>query len=376
MILLLALLAIRCTDRKAGKGNLLFYVGSSDIQLEHPIFLVEMNPERGVFTVVDSFPGAAGPSYLAFPSDRQFLYSIDKRRPDAGSEEMSVSAFRVDPRTGALTMLNSRSSGGDGPCHVCCSSDGRLLFAANYTSGNIAVFPLSESGEIEPASCVVQGEGSGPDPARQDGPHAHQVMLDPRENYLLVPDLGADRILIFRVDHEAGTVAPNPVQPFLELEPGAGPRHLVFHPSGKLLFVVNELNATVTVCRYDGSSGTLTRLQSVRTVEESYHGTAYPAAIRMDPGGNYLYASTRGEVSSLAVFSLGEDGSIARIQVVEDVPGWPRDFNIDPSGRYLIVAGERSGTLELFHIDPESGTLSRTGIRTSLPAPGCILFTL
>ncbi|MCK4745888.1 MAG: beta-propeller fold lactonase family protein, partial [Bacteroidales bacterium] len=151
-------------------------------------------------------------------------------------------------------------------------------------------------------------------------------------------------------------------------------RHLVFHPSGKYLFVVNELNSTVTSCSYQVANGVLTELQTTSTVEASHKGSKYPAAIRMHPSGKYVYASTRGDISSIAVFQVDKNGELFRIQVEEAVPAWPRDFNIDPSGQYLIVAGERSDEIELFRIEDETGKLERTQVKTALPSPGCVLY--
>lgn len=359
---------------KPGPGPILFYVGSSDGRLGRPLFLVELDAGRTRLSVRDSFPGAIGPSYLAFSPGREFLYAIDKTVSDPVTGYMSVASFRIDGQDHGLAFLNRQSSQGAGPCHVHCSSSGNYLFTSNYGSGNIAVFPIGDRGEILPASCVAQSSGSGPVAGRQEGPHTHYVTLDPDEKYLLSPDLGSDRVLVYRFHTKAGTLVPNPDQEYLQLPPGSGPRHLVFHPSGTFVYVVNELNATVTACSYDSASGMLRVLNTVPTIPGSHTGAAYPAAIRMHPGGKYLYASTRGENSSIAVFGVASDGRISRIQVVEGVPGWPRDFNIDPTGTYLIAAGERSDEIVLYRIEQDTGFLLSTGIKTRLRAPGCILF--
>jgi 6-phosphogluconolactonase len=353
---------------------ILFYVGSSDGNLENPVFLVELDAERERFSVIDSFGGAKGTSYLAASPGKKFLYSIDKTVSDPATGEMSVVAFRAGLHDHRLEYLNRQSSQGAGPCHVHCSSDGRYLFTANYNSGQIAAFPVGKDGYILPASSVVRGEGSGPVRGRQEGPHAHYVTLDPKERFLLSPDLGTDRVLIYRFDSETGKLSPNPAQEFLELRPGSGPRHLVFHTSGNFVYVVNELNATVTACIYDENSGTLEILNTESTVTETHEGAAYPAAIRIHPLGKFLYASTRGEQSSITVFRIAPDGSISRLQVTGDVPGWPRDFNIDPAGEFLVAAGERADEIGLYLIDRENGFLKETGVRTSIISPACILF--
>ena len=351
-----------------------FYVGSSDRQLDHSIFLCELDLKSASIAVIDSFAGASGPSYLAFSPGRDFLYSIDKTVPDPQKKEMSMASFRVDRETDQLEFMNRQPSKGNGPCHVYCSPDGKHIFTSNYSSGNVAAFPIDGDGTILPASSVVQSEGTGPVTNRQQGPHTHQVMLDPSGKYLLSPDLGSDRIMVYAFDRNGGILTPNPNQPFLQLDPGSGPRHLVFHPSGEFLFVVNELNSTVTACSYDPGTGILKQLQTISTVEESHTGIKFPAAIRIHPSGKFLYASTRGDNSSIALFSVGDGGSIDRIQVMEQVPGWPRDFNLTPDGKFLIAAGERADYLEVYSINQTTGRLSSMDIRQDLPAPGCILF--
>ncbi len=371
---LLSVYGCKAPGGEALPGAIRFYAGSSDINLEYSIFLCQYDPVHDSFAVLDSFAGAKGPSYLDLSPDGKTLYAINKEFSDQGKQQMTVSAFRINPENNGLSLLNSRSSEGDGPCHIQCSPDGDFLFAANYNSGHAAAFPLSGDGRILPASAVVTGEGTGPVENRQQGPHAHQVNLDPGGNFLLVPDLGADKILIYAFDRQTGCLEPNPLQPFLKLDPGSGPRHLAFHPSGSSIYIVNELDATITACAYSGSQGRLTVLQTIPTVEGSQADSRFPAAIRIHPGGKYLYASTRGEPSSLSLFRIRDDGTVSRIQVVEPVPNWPRDFNIEPSGNYLLVAGERAHVIRPYRIDRQSGRLEGRSGSLLLRSPGCILF--
>jgi 6-phosphogluconolactonase len=379
-IAVLSMLLIAGCKNQGGSGQstessstIKFYVGSSDRSLEHSIFLCELDLRTNQFAVLDSFAGAKGPSYLALSPNREFLYSIDKTVSDPDAGHMTVTSFQVDGKN-RLKVINSQSSMGAGPCHVSLTENGDYLFTANYSTGNIAAFPIGKDGSIQQASSVVQSSGTGPVENRQAGPHTHYVTLDLPGNFLLSPDLGSDKVLIYRFDHDNGVLIPNPEQPFLQLEPGSGPRHLALHPTRDLVFVVNELNPSVTSCRYDETTGKLTGLHSVSTERSSLKGIKYSAAIRVHPDGKYIYASTRGENSSLTAFELEEYGTIFRVQVVEEVPGWPRDFNIDPSGNILLVAGERSHEIEMYRIDRETGKLAETHVKLNLPAPGCILF--
>jgi 6-phosphogluconolactonase len=376
-IILIMVLTVSCQGT-GDSGNIpeeaiKFYVGSSDGSLEHSIFLCEFDPGSGEFSVLDSFAGAKGPSYLAFSPGKDFIYSIDAKISDPALREMSVSLFNINSENLSLEFVNSQSSRGRGPCHICCSKDGKYIFTANYSSGHSAAFPVQKDGSIEHASSVVIGEGSGPVTNRQKSPHAHMVSLDPKNRFLLVPDLGLDKILIYQFDKESGVLSPNQEQAFLKMEPGSGPRHLVFHPGGEFVYVVNELSSTVTACSYEEERGVLTKLHSVSTVSEDHVGAKHPAAIRISKDGKFVYASTRGEHSKLSVFQVEEDGRIFRIQEVE-VTHWPREFNLDPSGNFLMVAGEKSDEIELYQIDKATGKLNPTESKFGISSPACILY--
>jgi 6-phosphogluconolactonase len=363
-----------CAGNTKPVETIKFYVGSSRGSLSHSIYLCELKPSDGVFSVLDSFAGAKGGSYLDLAPDGRFLYSINQASIDQHGEYASVSSFAVDPASLALKLINSQSSEGADICHIHCNEKGDYIFAANYGSGHATALPVSDKGEIAPASSVVIGAGSGPVESRQQGPHAHQVMLDLGQNFLLVPDLGCDRIMIYVFDSETGELKANPAQAFFQLAPGSGPRHLAFHPDGKSLYIVNELNSTITACTYRGEDGTITELNTLSTVEESHKGMKYPAAVRVHPNGGFVYASTRGENSCVSTFGINKDRSLTRLQVMEQVPNWPRDFNLDPTGKWMLVAGERSGEIRLYKIDSETGLLSETERVLKLPSPASVLF--
>ena len=365
---------ISCAGPSEPAEILKFYVGSSGANLSHSIYLCELDAVKGEFVKVDSFSGAKAGAYLDLSPGQEYLFSVNQEPRNEDPENASVTSFTVEPGTLALKPLNSQSSEGTDICHIYCSKKGDYVFVANYGSGQAAALPVKENGEIGPATSVVAGEGSGPDESRQQGPHAHQVMLDPGQHYLLVPDLGTDRVMIYAFDPVTGLLSPNQAQPFFQLAPGAGPSHLAFHPDGKSLYIVNELNSTITACQYDGVNGILTEVNTINTVEESHQGMKYPAAVRVHPSGDFVYASTRGENSCITTFKINDDRSVDRIQVMEQVPLWPREFNLDPSGRYMLVAGERSDDIRLYNIDPQSGMVTATESMVKLPSPACIRF--
>lgn len=363
-----------CTGSIEPAHTMKFYVGSSNGNLSHSIYLCELDPQAQSFAVLDSFAGTKAGSYLAVGPDYHNLFAINQAPLNEEEGMASVTSFAIDPADLSLRVINSQSSEGSDICHIYCSDKGDYIFAANYGSGHATALPVREDGEIAPASSAVVGEGGGPVESRQQSPHAHQVMLDPGQNFLLVPDLGTDRVMIYAFDPESGVLTPNPAQAFFKLAPGAGPRHLAFHPDGKYLFVVNELNFSITACRWDPSTGKLDEINTANTVDKSHEGMKYPAAVRVHPNGKYVYASTRGENSCISVFRIAENGSVERIQVMEQVPFWPRDFNLDPSGAYLVSAGERSNSIALYTIDPDNGLLEETNCTMELPAPANILF--
>jgi 6-phosphogluconolactonase len=363
-----------CAGSGPAAETIKFYVGSSQGSLSHSIYLCELNPADGAFAVLDSFSGAKGGSYLDLSPEGKFLFSINQASMDQEGEHASVTSFAVDPTSGALKVINSQSSEGGGICHIQCSEKGDYIFAANYGSGHASALPVGENGQIAPASAVVVGSGTGPVESRQQGPHAHQVMLDPEQNFLLVPDLGADRVYIYTFDASKGSLTPNPAQPFFQLAPGSGPRHLAFHPDGKSLFIVSELSSTLTACSYNGADGTISEVNTLGTVEASHEGMKYPAAVRVHPNGRFVYASTRGENSCITTFEINTDRSVTRLQVMEQVPAWPREFNLDPSGKLMLVAGERSDEIRRYNIDPETGLLTETESIVKVPSPAAVLF--
>jgi 6-phosphogluconolactonase len=377
IVIITALALSGCNGRATNpetKENISFYVGSSNGSISDPIFLCELDPVHQAIAVLDSFAGTRAGSYLALSPQEHFLFAISQDPIEGETGLCSVVSYSVEPGTRSLKLINSQSSKGSDICHIYCSDKGDYIFAANYGSGHATALPVNENGKIEPATSVVIGEGSGPVQDRQEGPHAHMVILDPGQKFLLVPDLGTDKVMIYTFDHEKGSLIPNPAQPFFRLTPGSGPRHLAFHPDGKSLYIVNELNSTLTACSYNGEDGTIAELNTLSTVADSHTGMKYPAEVRVHPSGNFVYASTRGENSCITAFQINGDRSVSRLQVMEHVPNWPRDFNLDPTGKLMLVAGERSDEIRLYTVNPENGLLSETSGMVHLPAPASILF--
>jgi 6-phosphogluconolactonase len=247
------------------------------------------------------------------------------------------------------------------------------LAVANYASGSVAVLPVGADGKLGEAAAFVQQHGSSVHPARQAGPHAHSSLFSPDNRFLLVADLGADKIFIYRFDAANGSIVPND-PPFVAAEPGAGVRHLVFHPNGKIVYAINELASSVAVFRYDGARGALEELQTVSTLPPHYEGANTAAEIAIDAAGGHVYASNRGQ-DTLALLAV--DPEVFTLTAMEFPPAMgktPRYFVFDPEGANLVVAGQDSSDLEIFQVYRRTGQIQPRGRPLNVPNPACVVF--
>jgi len=350
------------------------YVGTYTGGESRGIYLLEFDSNSGRFL---SDPVLAGetehPSFLAFHPSGRFLYGVNELKTFEGRPTGAVSAFGIDAATGRLLFLNQQPSEGTDPCHLAVDAAGRNLIVANYSSGTVAVLPLTGDGRLQRASSVRHGSGSGPVRDRQEGPHAHMVLLDEAERFVLWADLGTDRILVDRYDAAAGTLEPN-APDGVGVEPGSGPRHLAWHPSRRAVYLLNELSSTVSAFRFDAARGTLHEFQTVPARAGASHGETIAAEIAVSPGGRFLYASNRGD-DDIAVWAI--DGATLGLTPAGRVGAGghgPRSFAIDPSGRWLVAANQASDSIVVFRLDPETGVPAAAGSTVMVPAPVCVLF--
>ena len=316
-------------------------------------------------------PGTINPSFLTLGPDKRFLYAVNEITGGKGPNG-TISTFAIDPVTGHLRYLNQQSTHGLAPCYASIEPAGRNCLVANYETGNLCVLPIREDyGSLGEATDTVQFSGSGPNPARQEGPHAHMVLPSPDGGFILAIDLGADRLMTFRLDMERGTLSPAD-PPWTQLPPGAGPRHLAFHPHRPFAYVVNELQSTVTVCRYLEQQGGFAASQVISTLPAAFTGQNLGAEIMVAPSGRFVYASNRGH-DSLAIYAVdAETGRLALVGHESSQGIGPRAFTIDPSGALLLVANQDTDTVVTFWIDQASGTLRATGCVAAVPTPVCL----
>ena len=338
------------------------------------IYVGRMDPDSGALTLVHTVPGVDNPSFLALHPQQPYLYAVNAVPEHDGQPGGTVSAFAIDPATGALTYLNRQSSHGAGPCHVSVDHTGRWALVANYGGGSIAMLPIQDGGRLGPATDAVQHHGASVTPQRQAAPHAHSINLDPTGQFALVADLGLDQVLIYRLDRTAGKLVPND-PPAVAVAPGAGPRHLAFHPNGRYAYVINEINSTLTAFAYDGSSGRLNELQTESTLPPDFSGENSCAEVRVAPSGRFVYGSNRGH-DSIVIFAVDEaTGRLSYVGHESSGGRTPRNFVIDPTGAFLLAANQDSDTVVTFRIDQPTGRLSPTGQVAAVPAPVCLRFS-
>jgi 6-phosphogluconolactonase len=338
------------------------------------ITVYRMDPNSGALTQVNKATSLPNPSFLTVDPSQRYLIAVSEAGEYNGQPGGAVSSYAINPTTGALKLINSQPTHGESPCYVSLDPAGKWVLVANYSSGSVTVLPLGEDGRLGAPSDVVQHSGSSVNPWRQESPHAHSILRAPgSETLTLAADLGIDRVMLYDLDPKTGKLVPHSI-PWLSVKPGAGPRHMVFHPNQRFLYVVNELDSSVTSFAYDAGAGAFQELQTLSLLPEDFKGTNNSADIHITPSGKFLYASNRGH-DSLAMFSIDDaSGKLTPMGHVSTQGKTPRNFAIDPYGKFLLVANQDSGNIITLRIDPLTGKLSPTGQKTSLSAPVCIQF--
>ena len=366
---LVSALAAGISHAQAATPNLRVYAGTYTSASSEGIYLFELDSASGALTPKGLAVKTGNPSFLALHPDKPILYAVGENAGDDGT----LSAFAIEPSTGGLTLINAQPSRGGWPCHVAVAPDGDFVAIANYGGGSVWIFPLLPDGSLRAGAAFAQHSGRGPNAARQDGPHAHGVTFGPTGKFLFVPDLGIDLVMAYRFDHVTGAIVQHEAGG-ARVAPGAGPRHIVFHPDGNFAYVVNELNSTVTAFRYNAGDGALESIQSIATLPPAFTGENTTAEIVVHPTGRFLYASNRGH-DTIATFAIEPaTGQLAALGHTPTGGKTPRNFNVDPSGRFLLAANQDTGNIVVFRIAPETGLPQPTGIETRIDAPVCLVF--
>ncbi|MDF1740928.1 MAG: lactonase family protein [Verrucomicrobiales bacterium] len=325
--------------------------------------------ELGALTPVDRSTDVENPFFMTLSRDGNFLYAIHALK-FGGEEDEEVAAYRVEGRSGKLSLLNRQSSKGTASCYLDIDATGKAVVVANYSSGNVASYAIADDGKLSEPVSYFKHTGSSVDPKRQTGPNAHSIVISPDNRYAFAADLGIDKVMIYRLDAETATLTPND-PPFVKLPPGSGPRHITFHPNGKHLYVINEMGNTVSVFGYNSETGALTDQQIISTLPEGYEERTHTADLKITPDGKFLYGSNRGH-DTIAGYRIGDDGNLTSIGFYPSLGKGPQNLAIMPDGRHLLCANMPGNSVVVFEINPETGALSAVGDSIEIPMPACI----
>jgi 6-phosphogluconolactonase len=369
--LVVLVFAAAATTLATSRATRLVLVGTFTSQTSRGIHAFRFDDATGALTPIGLVAETPNPSVLASSVDGRFVYAVNEIEAFAGTKSGSVTAFAVDAATGHLGELNVVSSEGGGPCHLAIDRTGRYLAVANYSGGTFAVLPIGSDGRLGPARTVLRNSGQGPT-SRQDSPHAHMVLFDPTNAFLLGVDLGLDRVFSYRFDANTGSATPN-TPSGISLEPGSGPRDLALSPTAPWAFVINELTSSIDALDWDEATGRLEAIGAYSTLPDGYRGESFAAEVAAHRDGHFVYASNRGH-DSIAVFAVSGDGQLALVEHEPTRGRTPRHFAIDSTGRWLIAGNQDSNTLAVFSIDQVSGKLEAVGPLADVTSPTSIAF--
>lgn len=349
-------------------SNTLVYVGTYTRDGSEGIYCFRYDDRTGELSLLGATK-IENPSFLAINTAGTHLYAINEVGEFNGEKAGAISAFAIDRKSGALTLVNRQSVKGTGPCHVCLTRDGRYALVANYGGGSVCALPINADGSLAPASDFVQHQGSSVNPKRQQGPHAHSATLDAQNRFAYVADLGLDKVMIYAFANGKLTAAGAGA-----VTPGEGPRHFAFHPNAKFAYLINEIGNTVSVFSYHAGTGALSEIQNITTLPGDFSGTSHTADIHVSPDGKYLYGSNRGH-DSIAIFAI--DAGTGKLTPVgyESTRGEnPRNFALDPAGNFLLAANQNTHNIAVFKVDKGTGKLQATGFEAKVSRPVCVKF--
>ena len=335
------------------------------------IYVYKFNTGTGENSFVSSVK-TSNPSYLAVSPSQKYVYAVNE---NADSTRFTVTghvaAFSFDKKTGNLKFINKQESGGKHPCYVSIDKTGKWVIVGNYSSGSIAVLPVRSNGSLDSAVQVVQHEGSSVNSERQEAPHVHATVLNKNNKTLYVPDLGLDEVILYNLDNKTGKLKEF-TPPLVATEPGAGPRHIDIHPNGKYAYLMEELTGSVSVYKIE-NDGYLGLLQNISGLPREFTGEVGSADIHVSPDGKFLYCSNRGESNTIGIFSIDQrNGQLEWIDHQSTLGKTPRNFSVDPTGNFLLVANQNSDEIVIFKRDKETGLLTDSGKRINVSKPVCL----
>jgi len=327
--------------------------------------------DTGHLTLVESTADIEQPFFMVLSPDHKFLYAIHAAGKFGGEAPEEVAAYALSGRAGQLKLLNRQSTLGSAACYLDVDATGKTVVVANYATGSVASLPVRDDGSLGKAVSFIQHEGSSINPSRQEGPHAHCAVISPDNQFVYAADLGLDQVLVTRLEAAEARILPHR-QPLVRTEPGAGPRHLTFHPNRPAVYVINELANSITLFDYDSRSGMLVEQQTISTLPEDFDGTSHCADVKITPNGRWLYGTNRGH-DSIAAFRIGADGRLTLMGIEPSLGKGPQNLAITSGGELLLCANMPGNCVVVFRIDPETGDLTRACAPVSMPSPSCIM---
>jgi 6-phosphogluconolactonase len=328
------------------------------------IYVYKFNTTTGESKLI-STAKTSNPSFLTVSPDQKYVYAVNENSPG------SVTSFSFDKMTGKLEKLNQQPSNGMHPCYITIDQSGKWVITGNYTSGTISVNSVRPDGSLVASNDSIKHFGKGVNTARQEGPHVHSTILSKDNKYLYTPDLGIDKVMIYRFDNKSGKLTEAEM-PFVKTEPGAGPRHFEIHPNGKFAYLMKELTGSVSVYQVLENGG-LNFLQTISALPRDFSGIIGSADIHVSPDGKFLYCSNRGESNTIGILKIDAKTGLLTWAGHQSTFGKaPRNFNFDPSGNFLLVANQNSDEIVIFRRNKETGLLTDTGKRINIPNPVCL----
>lgn len=338
------------------------------------IYAVRLDAETGALSTPELVAELSNPEFLALHPDGKVVYALTQVPAPGGKKAGAVAAFALEPGPVRLTPLNVESSGRGQFCHLAVDATGRMVVAASYGDPYVASFPLAADGRVGPVARVLDQTGPlGPQRPRQDAPHPHSVTLSPDNRFAFVANLGVDRVFAYELAPETGGLAPHDPA-FTAIAPGAGPRHTKFSPDGNSFYVLDELDNSVTACRYDAVRGIAEPFQRVSTLPDDFNGKSTASEIRIHPNGRFVYSANRGH-NSIAVFARdAATGALVQVETVPTGGQQPRNFSLTPDGAWLLCANQATNNLTVFKVDARTGRLTPTPHTAQVSKAVCVLF--
>jgi len=355
---------------RTNADELLVFISAFAAGDDGALHAFRLETDTGHLELVHRTTDVEHPFFMAMSPNHMFLYSIHAKT-FGGEQQEQVAAYEIEGRTGRLKLLNRQSTRGSASCYLDVDATGKTVLVANYLTGSVASLPVRSDGSLREVSSFIQHTGSSVDPARQQEPHAHSIVISPDNRFAFAADLGIDELLGYRLDTTAARLSPNR-QPFVRTPPGAGPRHLTFHPGGKYIYVINELANSITLFDYAAESGMLIERQTISTLPAGFAGTSHCADLRITPDGRFLYGTNRGH-DSIAAYAIHNDGHLTLIAIQPSLGEGPQNLAITPDGELLLCANMPGNNVAVFRIDARSGRLQSAGEPTAMPSPSCIM---